>query len=76
MDRSLLAAAFKFLLLLGVLALMEAGRRYGKRRLAREAEGGRAGLGVVEMAPCSAFWDCSWLSPSPAPPRVLRGGVR
>lgn len=50
MDRSLLAAAFAFLLLLGVLALMDAGRRYGKRRLAREAEGGRAGLGVVDGA--------------------------
>lgn len=50
MDRSLLAAAFALFLLLGVLALMEIGRRFGKRRLAKEAEGGRAGLGVVDGA--------------------------
>lgn len=50
MDRSLLAAAFALFLLLGVLALMETGRRFGKRRLAKEAEGARAGLGVVDGA--------------------------
>lgn len=50
MDRSLLAAAFALFLFLGVLALMETGRRFGKRRLAKEAEGARAGLGVVDGA--------------------------
>ncbi len=50
MDRSLLAGAFASALFLGVLVLLEVGRRYGKRRLAREAEGARAGLGVVDGA--------------------------
>jgi hypothetical protein len=50
MDRSLLASAFALGLFLGVLVLLEVGRRYGRRRLAKEAEGGRAGLGVVDGA--------------------------
>jgi hypothetical protein len=50
MDRSLLSGAFALGLFLGVLVLLEVGRRYGKRRLAREAEGARAGLGVVDGA--------------------------
>jgi hypothetical protein len=37
-------------LFLGMLGLMEAGRRLGKRRAARDAEGGRAGLGAIEGA--------------------------
>lgn len=43
----ILVAIFLFL---GVLGFLEMGRRYGRRRLAREAEGARAGLGVVDGA--------------------------
>jgi hypothetical protein len=50
MDRSLLAGVFALGLFLGVLVLLEVGRRYGRRRLAKEAEGARAGLGVVDGA--------------------------
>jgi hypothetical protein len=50
MDRSFLAGVFALGLFLGVLVLLEAGRRYGRRRLAKEAEGARAGLGVVDGA--------------------------
>jgi len=35
-------------LCLGMLLVLEAGRRLGKRRLARDPEGARAGLGAVE----------------------------
>jgi hypothetical protein len=37
-------------LLLGMLALLELGRRIGTRRLAQDAEGARAGIGAVEGA--------------------------
>lgn len=50
MDRSFLAGVFALGLFLGVLVLLEVGRQYGRRRLAKEAEGARAGLGVVDGA--------------------------
>jgi hypothetical protein len=40
--------AFAMAFLIGMLVALEAGRRLGKRRLARDPEGARAGLGAVE----------------------------
>jgi hypothetical protein len=37
-------------LLVGIVALIETGRRIGRRRLAKDEEGARAGLGAVEGA--------------------------
>ena len=37
-------------LLVGMLLLMEAGRRVGSRRIAADAEGAKAGIGTVEGA--------------------------
>lgn len=39
---------FALALVAGMLIALEAGRRLGKRRLAQDPEGGRAGLGAVE----------------------------
>jgi len=44
------ALAFTVALFVGMLLLLEFGRRIGIRRLARDAEGARAGLGTVEGA--------------------------
>ncbi len=41
---------YAFALLIGMLALLEVGRRIGLRRLANDAEGARAGIGTVEGA--------------------------
>lgn len=43
-------AAFVVLLFFGILIVLEAGRRFGQRRAARDVEGARAGLGVVDGA--------------------------
>lgn len=42
--------AFAGAIFAGMLVLQEAGRRFGARRLARDPEGARAGLGAVEGA--------------------------
>lgn len=47
---SLGAIAFPLVLLAGMIALLELGRHLGRRRLARDLEGARAGLGAVEGA--------------------------
>jgi hypothetical protein len=48
MSFTLWTLAFAAALFVGMLALLEVGRRIGRRRLAHDAEGARAGLGVVE----------------------------
>src|SRR5499426_1470262 len=50
MDPILTAALFAVTLFLGILLLLEVGRRMGIRRIAKEAEGARAGVGAVEGA--------------------------
>src|SRR5688572_17403756 len=50
MTFELWALAFAGLLFVGMLVLLDVGRRIGRRRLAHDAEGVRAGLGVVEGA--------------------------
>jgi hypothetical protein len=44
------AVVFAALLFVGMLALLELGRRIGARRLARDPEGARTGVGAVEGA--------------------------
>jgi hypothetical protein len=44
------ALALAVVLLIAMLVLLEVGRRIGARRLARDSEGARAGVGVVEGA--------------------------
>jgi len=50
MDPILAAALFAVTLFLGILLLLEIGRRIGVRRIAKEAEDARAGVGAVEGA--------------------------
>jgi hypothetical protein len=50
MNITLIAMLFALGLLAGTLLLLEAGRRVGLRRMAKAAEGARAGLGAVEGA--------------------------
>ena len=50
MGASILDPWLAFGLLLGMLLLLELGRRIGARRLARDPEGTRAGVGAVEGA--------------------------
>ena len=50
MDYALSASLFTLGLFLGMLLLLEIGRRIGVRRLARDAEGARVGVGAVEGA--------------------------
>src|SRR5437660_11996470 len=46
---------FALLLLIGMLVLMEIGRRFGVRRRPKESEGERSGLGTVEGAVFALF---------------------
>jgi len=46
---------FALLLLIGMLALLELGRRFGVRRRPKESEGERGGLGTVEGAVFALF---------------------
>jgi len=48
LGNTMVSLSFASALLLGMLLSLEAGRRLGKRRLARDPEGARAGLGAVE----------------------------
>ena len=50
MDLASLAALIAIALFLGILLLLEIGRRIGDRRLAADPEGARAGTGAVEGA--------------------------
>ncbi len=50
MNRTLTSIIFAAGLFLGMIMLLEVGRRLGRRRLGRDEEGGRAGLGAVEGA--------------------------
>jgi hypothetical protein len=50
MDPILAASVLAIGLFLGILFLLEIGRRAGLRRLARDSEGARTGLAVVEGA--------------------------
>jgi hypothetical protein len=50
MDHVLNVLLFAVLLFLGILFLLEAGRRIGLRRKANDAEGAQEGLGVVDGA--------------------------
>ena len=50
MDYALSASLFTLGLFLGMLLLLEIGRRIGVRRLAKDAEGARVGVGAVEGA--------------------------
>jgi hypothetical protein len=50
MDYAIVSMVFAAALFLGMLLLLELGRRIGTRRLARDTEGARAGLGAVEGA--------------------------
>ena len=47
-GNTVVSFSFALVLLLGMLVALEAGRRLGKQRLARDPEGARAGLGAVE----------------------------
>jgi hypothetical protein len=48
MSFTLWTLTFAGVLFVGMLVLLEVGRRIGRQRLAHDAEGARAGLGVVE----------------------------
>jgi hypothetical protein len=50
MNPATLAVLFAAALFVGMLLLLELGRRIGVRRLARDSEGARAGLGSIEGA--------------------------
>lgn len=50
MDHVLAASLFAVILFLGILLLLEVGRRIGVRRMTIDAEGARAGTGAVEGA--------------------------
>lgn len=50
MHYAIVASFYAGTLFLGMLLLLEVGRRLGKRGLARDPEGARAGIGVVEGA--------------------------
>ena len=50
MTKMLVAALLAIGLFIGILILLEVGRRIGGRRLARDPEGARAGTGAVEGA--------------------------
>ena len=50
MSFTFAALALAAVLLVAMLVLLEVGRRIGARRLARDSEGARAGVGVVEGA--------------------------
>jgi hypothetical protein len=50
MDNVLTAVLFAVSLFVGMLILLETGRRVGQRRLAVDPEGARAGLGTVDAA--------------------------
>jgi len=69
MNQIVISALCALGLAVGMLLLLELGRRIGRRRLAGDAEGARAGTGAVEGA-IFACWVCS----SPSPSRVRRPG--
>jgi hypothetical protein len=50
MNKMLIAALLAMGLFVGILILLEVGRRFGGQRLARDPEGARAGTGAVEGA--------------------------
>ena len=50
MDQNLISILFAVGLLVGMIALLEVGRQLGRRRLGRDEERARAGLGAVEGA--------------------------
>lgn len=50
MSRTLASFLFAGGLFVGMIALLELGRWLGRRRLGRDEEGARAGLGAVEGA--------------------------
>ncbi|MEO8353494.1 MAG: DUF4239 domain-containing protein [Chthoniobacteraceae bacterium] len=50
MDNVFTAVLFAIFLFVGMLILLEAGRRVGRRRLAVDPDGARAGLGSVDAA--------------------------
>jgi len=50
MNRTLISILFAGGLFLGMVLLLELGRRLGRRRQGKDEEGGRAGLGAVEGA--------------------------
>lgn len=50
MNKEVLAAVFATSLLVGMVIFMEIGRHLGQRRASKDAEGAKAGLGVVEGA--------------------------
>ncbi|MCU0771306.1 MAG: DUF4239 domain-containing protein [Verrucomicrobia bacterium] len=50
LGNTLTATLFVLALFLGMLLALEVGRRLGKRRLARDPEGAKAGLGAVEAS--------------------------
>jgi len=55
MEPPIPALLFALLLLIGMLLLLEIGRRYGVRRRPKESEGERGGLGTVEGAVFALF---------------------
>src|SRR6266478_6951186 len=55
MEPPIPALLFALLLLIGMLLLLEIGRRLGVRRRPKESEGERAGLGTVEGAVFALF---------------------
>jgi hypothetical protein len=69
MNKMLIAALLAMSLFVGILILLEVGRRFGSQRLARDPEGARAGTGAVEGA---IFALVGLLTPSPfrGPPRA------
>jgi len=55
MEPPIPAAVFALVLFIGMLVLMEIGRRFGVRRRPKESEGERGGLGTVEGAVFALF---------------------
>lgn len=50
MNQTFVSSASAALLFVGMILLLELGRRLGRRRQGRDEEGARAGLGAVEGA--------------------------
>ena len=55
MEPPISPVLFTLLMFVGMLLLLETGRRFGRRRLAKESEGERSSLGAIESAVFALF---------------------